>query len=236
MNKKTYSLSAHKRGTEKHSAREERKQKRVPAVVYGKGVDPVAISLDGSELLKVYREAGHSSLVDLDVDGEKMKVIIHILDRHPVRDSIYHVDFYAVNLKEKTNVTIPFKFVGEAPAVKDQDGLFISEHDEVEIRCLPTEIPHEIEVDITPLKEINDNLTLADLNLDTEKYEILSLEPESVLCSVIMPKEEKIEEEAPEAEEVPVEGETAEEGEAKEEGEGEEKKEESEEGEGKKEE
>lgn len=214
----TFNLSAQKREMSKNSARDTRDEKRVPAVVYGKGVDPVTISIDNSDMLRTYRRAGTSALIDLDIDGKKMKVLVQQLELNPVTDEIQHVDFYAVNLKEKTTVTIPFNFVGESAAIKDHGGIFMKEHDNIDIRCLPTDIPAHIDVDISQMENIGDHISVSSLALDTEKYEIMSLDGESAICSVAAPRmeEEPTETEEGEGEE----GETSEGGE-------EEKKEES---------
>ncbi len=204
---KTYSLSAEKRDASKHSARTARNSDRVPAVLYGYGVDPTPLSIGNSDLLKVYRKAGKSSLLDLEVDGKTIKALIYDIQWHPVQTQMRHVDFYAVNLKKETTVDVPLVYEGEAPAVKDLGGIFMKDHETIAIRCLPTEIPHEITVDISGLAELHDHVTVADLNLDEEKYQVMGLEPETVLCSVIG---RAAEEEEPEA----VEGEEGAEGEA----------------------
>ncbi len=199
----TFSLVAESRQVSKKSARETRAQKRVPGVVYGSGTDPVAISVDQSDILRTYRKAGTSSLIELKLDGKKIKVLVHDLQLHPVHNTIRHIDFYAVNLKEKTDIQVPFEFVGESLAIKNLGGLLMKENDTITIRCFPTDIPHSLEVDIARMENIGDHVTVEDLKLDTEKFEVMDLNPDSVICSVVAPqKEEDIPTEAPEAEEV----------------------------------
>ena len=179
----TYSLAAKKRERAKHSARKARSEGRIPGVVYGKGVDSFPVSVDYSEFLRLFRRAGQSSLVDLDVEGKKMKVLIQDYDLDPVKDSFIHVDFYVVNLKEETTVHVPLIFEGESPAVKNLGGIFTPVHTELIIRCLPSDIPHDIVVDISVLKHLHDTITLKDLNLD-EKLEVMGMEEDAVICSV----------------------------------------------------
>ena len=197
----TFQLSAQKRETSRTTRRELRAGKRVLGVMYGYEVDPVTVSLDASEMLRTYRKAGQSSLVDLDLDGKKIKVIIKALQLHPVHSTIQHVDFFAVNLKEKTIVEVPIIFVGESPAVKTLGGIFTSIRDSLEIRCLPTEIPREITVDISKIENIGDTITVRELGIDTEKYEIMHTEPEKVVC-LVTGREEEVEEEVPVEEEI----------------------------------
>ena len=197
----TYTLSAQKRDSAvKNSARAARAAKRVPAVVYGHGVDPISVSIDNSDMLRTYRTAGQSSLIDLDIDGKQTKVLIHVLDRHPVQDTIQHVDFFAVNPKEKTTVSVPFNFVGESPAVKNFGGIFMRDHDSIDIRCLPTEIPQSLDVDISALKDLHDHITIKDLGLDAEKFEVMHLDEDTVICSVTGRATETEESEATEGE------------------------------------
>ncbi|MCF7830815.1 50S ribosomal protein L25 [Candidatus Gracilibacteria bacterium] len=196
MNQQTFSLSAKKRESNRHSARETRDESRVPAVVYGPESEPISISLDNSDILRTYREAGKSALIDLDIDGKNVKVLMHEISLHPVKNTIYHVDFYAVNLKNKTNVDVPLHFVGESNAIKNLGALFMKENEIVEIKCLPSEIPSGIDVDISQLENIGDQIMIKDLDLDREKYEILTDE-EALICSAVAPKEEVLEDTAP---------------------------------------
>ena len=209
----TFALSANKRENGKKSARNERNKNRVPGIVYGHGVESISLSVSYSDILRTYRKAGTASLIDLDIEGKKMPVLIHELDIHPVRDEIRHIDFYAVNLKEKTTVSVPFVFVGESPAVKTHGGTFVKEHDSISLRCLPADIPHDIQIDITGLENIHDHISIAQLGLDKEKFELMGLDEETVVCSIMgrSASSEDAPSETPEAEgEEGAEGEAAE--------------------------
>ncbi len=196
----TYKLAANKRQMSKNSARETRAQARVPGVVYGHGFDPEPVSVDYSEFLRTYRRAGQASLIDLDIDGKASKVVIQDYDLDPVRDEFIHVDFFAVNLKEPITVHVPLTFVGESPAIKNLGGLLMKAHDAIDIRCLPTEIPHDLEVDISSMEEIGDNISIADLNLDA-KFELMHYGADEVLCSIAAPRMAEEPTEAAEGEE-----------------------------------
>ena len=126
-------------------------------------------------------------MIDLDVDGKKVKVLIQELLLHPVTNEIYHVDFFAVNLKEKTTVNVPLNFINESPAVKDHGGIFMKDTETVEVRCLPSEIPHSLDVDLSALTEVGGHISLADLVINREQFE-LPQDETTLLCSVIAPK------------------------------------------------
>jgi large subunit ribosomal protein L25 len=195
-----YTLSAQIRTVHKKSARDTRLEGLIPGVVYGNKVDPVSISLNYSDFLRTYRKSGTASLIDLDIDGKKTKILVHDVNIHPTKMTIEHVDLYVVNLKEATIVEVPLVFVGEPPAVKNLGGIFTKEHESIEIRCLPTEIPHDIEVDISSIENLHEHITIADLKLDKEKFEIMHLDEGTSICSVLAPRiEEEISTEAPES-------------------------------------
>ncbi len=179
----TFALAAEKREISKHSARNTRREYKIPGVVYGHGLDPVPVSVDYSEFLRLFRKAGQSSVIDLTIDGKATKVLVQKYDLDPVKDTFVHVDFFAVNLKEKTIVRVPLHFEGESMAVKNLGGIFNVAHHELEIRCLPTEIPHDIKVDISSLENVHDHISIADLNL-SETLEVMHLEAGTVLCTV----------------------------------------------------
>jgi len=180
----TYSLAAEKREVTKKSARDTRAQGRVPGVLYGHGVDSQAFSVDYSEFLRLIRRAGQSSLVDFDLSGKKTKVLIHKYDQDPVKDTFTHIDLMAVNLKEKTMVHVPLEFVGESEAVKNKGGVLNIAHTTLDIRCLPSEIPHELKVDISALAEIHDHISIADLKL-SDDLEVMHLTADTQLCSIM---------------------------------------------------
>lgn len=205
----TYTLSASKRESTKQSAREARVINQVPCVVYGHGVEPQAINVGASELLRLYRRAGQSTLIELDVDGKKHSVLIHDMQIHPVRMEIRHVDFMAVNPKENTVVHVPVLTIGESPAVKNSGGILMVEHDSITIRCLPKDIPHDLTVDISKLKEIGDHVCVKALGLDLTKHEVMGLDEEAVVVSIAGFKA-KEEDEAADAEDAASTGEGAE--------------------------
>jgi large subunit ribosomal protein L25 len=144
----------------------------VPAVVYGKKLPSAPILVDTSDLLRVFRASGFSHIIDLVLDGKKHQVLIHDVQVHPVSGDFVHVDFYAIVASEKLHVTVPVKLIGTSPAARD--GAVI-EHilQDIEVKCLPSDIPAEIEVDISALVNPGDIIHISDLTLDRTKIEIL---------------------------------------------------------------
>ncbi len=202
-------LVAEKReGVGKGVARKLRVAGRVPAVLYGGGMDPVPLSVDSRELYHLMRTgAGANVLVDLIVDGEKHLALPREIQRDLIKGSYVHVDFLAVRADEQITVSVPVRVVGESPGVKA--GGVIEHHLwELQVECLPTDVPEAIEADVSTL-EIGMSLRVADL-APPAGARILTALDESVLA-VLQPQArvELEEEEAAAAEVEAAEGEEA---------------------------
>jgi len=185
-------LTAQKREGESNNAL--REQGQTPAVVYGPKREDETIKVSEKDLRKAYHEAGRSSLIDLELKGEKEKVLIYEIQKHPVSGDPLHVDFYQPPLDEKVQVEVPLDFVGESNAVDTLNGTLIRDVNRVKVETLPQEIPDKIEVDISSLEEFSDDLQIKDLEVPSG-VEILE-EPEIIIASVVPPKdvEEELEE------------------------------------------
>lgn len=147
----------------------------VPGVIYGKKCPSTPLSVDTSDLLRVFREAGYSHIIELSLDGKKHQAIIHDVDIHPVAGTFLHVDFLAVSATDKLTVTVPIKMVGESQAARD--GAIIDHVlQDIEIRCLPADIPAELTVDISKLEKVGDSLHISDLGLDAKKHDLINNE------------------------------------------------------------
>lgn len=197
-------LKAKKREFTKKKVKILRQQGILPAVLYGHEVKPINLSLNGKEFSEIFDKAGTSSLINLEIEGEKpIKILVHDLQIHPVTDKTMHVDFYQVKMTEKITTEIPLEFVGEAPAVKELEGNLITSKDEIEVECLPDALVPKIDVDISVLKTFDDLIHIKDLNVPSN-IEVLD-NPEEVVALVTPPRsEEELEEE------LKVEGEEAE--------------------------
>lgn len=181
---KTISLTAKNREASPKVASTSRKQGRIPAIVYGHNVKNVTVDLDYVEFARAFREAGESSLISLTVDAEKEPrlVLVHDMQRDPVTDKVTHIDFLQPSLKEKVSVHVPLVVEGEAPAVKELGGTLVKNIGELEISALPQNLPHEIMVDISVLKTLEDRILAKDIKLPADVE--LEINPEEIVISV----------------------------------------------------
>jgi large subunit ribosomal protein L25 len=142
-------------------ARKLRADGRVPAVLYGQGADPLALSVDARELSHLLHKGGSNVLVDLVVDGDKHLAMPREIQRDHIKGRYWHIDFYAVNASEKITVNVPIRIVGEAAGVK-LGGVLEHHLWEVSVECLPANVPETIDVDVSDL-EIGDSIKVGDL-------------------------------------------------------------------------
>jgi len=143
-----------------------RRQQLVPAVLYGHNVPARSLAVESMPFNRVYAAAGGSSLIDLAVDdGQPVKVLIHEVARDPLSDAVIHVDFHQVDMQEKITTEITLDFAGDAPAVKELGGVFVANHDKITVECLPQDLVHDIQVDISVLKTFDDTITVGALKL-----------------------------------------------------------------------
>ena len=142
-----------KRLTGSSNSRRLRHTGRVPAVVYGHGLDPTSISVDARQLRSALStSAGTNVVLELDIDGAHHMAMAKVIDHHPVRHTIAHVDFLVINRDEKVTADVPLTLIGEAEAVK-RDGCVVDQTmHTIPLTMLPGQIPDEIEVDITDLE------------------------------------------------------------------------------------
>ncbi len=137
----------------------------LPAVLYGKGQESVNLQLPLKDFERAYREAGESTLIYLNVGKDSFPTIIKDVSRDAVSGGPIHADFYKVSLTEKIKAMVPVVFVGESPAVKGLQAIFVRNANELEVEALPQNLPHEISVDISSLKNFGDQITLADITI-----------------------------------------------------------------------
>lgn len=142
-----------KRSTGSANSRRLRHTGRVPAVVYGHGLEPTSISVDGRQLRSALStSAGTNVVLELDIDGTHHMAMAKVIDHHPVRHTIAHVDFLVINRDEKVTADVPLTLIGEAEAVKRDGGVVDQTMHTIPLTMLPSQIPDEIEVDITDLE------------------------------------------------------------------------------------
>jgi len=161
----------------------------VPAVLYGKGQEAIPLQVPVKDFDKAFKAAGESTLLYLMVDGQAYPTIIHDVMRDPLKDTVIHADFYKVRLDEKIKTNVPVVFTGEAPAVKDLQGIFVRNVNELEVEAFPQDLPHEISIDISSLKNFGDQISLKDINLG-EKVQLIG-EPDEIIATVQEPKSQE---------------------------------------------
>ncbi len=136
----------------------------LPAELYGHKLENLHLAVDQGEFERVLRKAGESTIVELlTEDGKSHNVLIHGIQRHYLKHTPTHVDFYEVSMTEKLTAPVTLEFVGESKAVKEQGGVLVKVLTEVHVECLPADLPHNIPVDISVLKEINNVILVKDL-------------------------------------------------------------------------
>ena len=138
---------------------------RIPAVVYGHGIDPVSVSVNRRELrAALHTDAGFNAVINLTVGGDQHLTIVKDVQRHPVRNEVTHVDFLVVNRNEIVTVDTPIVLVGESQAVKEASGTIDQQLFSLTVNSTPGTIPNEISVDISGLG-IGDAVRVSDLVL-----------------------------------------------------------------------
>src|ERR1700728_1814796 len=173
----------------KNAARRVRVAGKIPAVLYGGGREAVAVEVDPKQISRIlYSEAGHNTIFDLAVGAEPAaKAMIVDWQREPIKDQLIHIDLKRIALDKLLKVSVRVKLVGTAIGVKTEGGILDQVLREVEIECLPGDIPSHIDVDVTHLK-LHDVLRVKDLP-HTDKY-TFQADEETTVAHVISIKEE----------------------------------------------
>jgi large subunit ribosomal protein L25 len=205
----------------KNAARRTRQTGEIPAVLYGGKQESISLTVNARQVAKVLRsESGHNTILSVQVAGNpEAKAILKDWQVDPVSGSLLHVDLLRIAMDVRMKVKVPVHTFGEPQGVKVQGGIFETVTREVEIECLPSEIPEEIKVDVSEML-IGKQLRAGDLPLDPNKIKLLT-DPQRVIAHVVTLKKE--EEPAPEAavaaETAPAEPEVIKKGKKEEEGE-----------------
>lgn len=179
-----------------------------PGILYGGVKDSISLEIDSKELFMQFRhEAFHASILTLNLEGKKESVILRDFQMHPVRNNIQHIDFQRINENEKISVKVPFHFINEdtAPGVKLEGGLVSHIMTEIDISCLPKDLPQYIEVDLGELA-MGESIHLSEVKVP-EGVELTSLTDENdpAITSISKPKvvvEEVVAEASEEGEDV----------------------------------
>ena len=205
-------LQAEKReATGKNQVKKLRNKELIPGVIYAKNQENVNVQFTARDFEKVLRQAGTSTIITLDIEGEGKEVLIKEFASHAYKNQFLHVDFQAIDQNESIRVTVPVVLVNRDD-MNEVTGVLVQNLETVEVECLPKYIPQTADVDVKEMA-IGDNMTVADLDIASNENITILAEEDEVVCSLQEVSEEEIvdeEAEAADAADVPTVGETEE--------------------------
>ena len=199
MAKEEVLINAEKRNVTGKQVKALRRQGLLPGVIYGRHIEAFPIQMDAHDASLILDKLTASSLITIDVDGEKFNVLMRDRQRDVIFGDLLHVDFLVVSLTEKLRATVELKLVGEAPVADNPEVVVTQVLNAIEIEALPQDLPEVIEVDVSTLETVDDEITVADLDLGKD-IAILT-DPNETIVSVGYVAQEEVAEEA-EAEEL----------------------------------
>ncbi|MYD60191.1 MAG: 50S ribosomal protein L25 [Gemmatimonadetes bacterium] len=171
---------------------------QLPAVVYGEGAESVACSVDQRRLTDLLKAHGRNAIISLSAGDTSQSTIIKDIQYHPVRDEILHVDFHRIDLTRKIVVEVPLHATGSAVGVRIGEGILEQMLHDLEVECLPTEIPDHIEIDVSDL-DIGDSLHVSDIVVDGDDFSIVTDSDRTIFAvaapSLVIEEEEEEEDE-----------------------------------------
>ncbi|MFZ0638435.1 MAG: 50S ribosomal protein L25 [Candidatus Acidiferrales bacterium] len=175
----------------KHAARRTRRTGQVPAVLYGGKHEPIAMAVNARQIARILRsETGHNTIFTVQVSGHKdERAMLKDWQVDPVSGALLHVDLLRIAMDVRMRVKVPVHTFGEPEGVKLQGGIFEMVTREVELECLPADIPEEFKVDVSGLT-IGKQLRAADLPIDPNKVKLVT-DPQRVLAHVVILKKEE---------------------------------------------
>jgi large subunit ribosomal protein L25 len=198
-----------------------RREGKLPAIIYGHGIDPISIVLDMRDASRTLAKASSSTLVTIELEGKQYPTLVREKQLDYIRNSIIHVDFLAVSMTEKITATVGVTIEGEAPAVKEYGAILVTGLTELEVECLATDLPERFTVDVSGLEEIGSGIYVRDVAV-AENVDVLTDFEEMIVVATapaVEEEEEVAEEELLEGEEELEEPEVIEKGKKEEEGE-----------------
>ena len=175
----------------KNEARRTRRSGLIPAVIYGAFKDPVSISLNPKDITRIIRsKTGHNSIFDVEISGiERTPVIVADEQYDPIKGNLLHIDLRRIDLTRKLRLAIPVHVSGEAKGVKQQGGVLDIVHRQLEVECLPADIPEHILVDVSDMM-VGQSIRVRDVATGV-KWKATD-DPELMLMHVIIPKVEEV--------------------------------------------
>jgi len=204
---KRIAIKAEKREILGRKVKKIRNEGKIPANLYGKKIKSEPLQVKNDEFKKVWDQVGETTLLDVEIGEKVHPVLIHHVQIHPVTGEILHIDFHEVSLTEKTTAKVPVELIGESPAIRQNLGVLLQPLSELEVEALPADLPEKLTVDISGLVEVDNQITVGEIKVDTKIIKILADPAEVVVKIVALQKEEVVT--PPSAAEVPAEGEAA---------------------------
>lgn len=182
-------LKAEKRNVVGKQVKALRREGKLPAVIYGRHVEPISISLEAHSASLALLKLTSSSLVTIDLEGKEYPALVRERQRNYIKGDLTHVDFLAVDLTEKIRTMVGVHFVGVSTAVKDYNGVLVHNLEQLEVECLPTDLPERIEIDISVLQRIGDGIRVREVPI-SDKVTILN-DPDEMVAVVTLAKEDE---------------------------------------------
>ncbi len=184
----------------KNASRLLRREGKIPAILYGSNIETQALILNKKDIFNIFKsETSENTLFKISVDSDIRDVMIKEFQKDVVSDQVLHVDLIQIEMDKSIRVAIPIVLVGEAVGVKTEGGFVDFASREIEIECLPTDIPDQVEADISNL-HINQSLKLSEIP-EIEGVKLIS-DPQTIIALVLAPAAEEVIEEVVEEEEV----------------------------------
>jgi large subunit ribosomal protein L25 len=170
-----------------------RRAGQLPAIMYGRHIEkPVAIVLDTRDTTRALAKVSSSSLVMIDLDGQEIPALIREKQRDFIKNRLLHIDFLVVSLTEKLTASVSIELTGLSLAVKDFNAVLVTGLSEIEVECLPTDLPERIVVDLGALAKVGDAIHVRDLVL-AENIKVLSSPEEMIIIATAAKVEEVVE-------------------------------------------
>ena len=182
-------LQATKRDVVGKQVKALRREGKLPAVIYGRHTEPININLDAHSASLSLGRLTSSSLVTISVDGTEHIALVREKQRDYIKNRLLHVDFLAVSLSEKLRTSVSVHFVGLSLAVKDYNAVLVHNLEELEVECLPSDLPERIDVDISVLKRPGEGIRLKDVHV-SDKVRLLG-DPETMVAVATFAKVEE---------------------------------------------
>ncbi len=186
-------LKASKRDVIGKQVKAIRRAGQLPAIMYGRHVEkPISIVLNTRDTTRALAKVSSSSLVMIDLDGQEIPALIREKQRDFIKNRLLHIDFLVVSLTEKLTASVGIELTGVSLAVKDFNAVLVTGLDEIEVECLPTDLPEKIVVDIAALVKVGDSVHVRDLVL-AENIKVLSSPEEMIVIATAAKVEEVVE-------------------------------------------